>query len=97
MRILERFRNKNQTFERLGPVAALGRNPLPDINRIIENVPIAWIQQGRTSKKDILTAQSHEYNPNRIATKIREADLALAATTPVLGQYAPTFGWPESQ
>jgi hypothetical protein len=76
---------------------ALGRNPLPDVNSIIENVPIAWIQQGRTAKRDILTAQSHEYNPNRIATKIREADLALAATTPVLGQYAPTFGWPESQ
>jgi hypothetical protein len=75
---------------------ALGRNPLPDVNRIIENVPIAWIQQGRTAKRDILTAQSHEYNPNRIAAKIREADLALAATTPVLGQYAPTFGWPES-
>lgn len=76
---------------------ALGRNPLPDVNSIIENVPIAWIQRGRTSNKDILTAQSHEYNPNRIAAKIREADLALAATTPVLGQYAPTFGWPESQ
>lgn len=27
--------------------------------------------------------------------RITEADLALAATTPVLGQYAPTFGWPE--
>jgi hypothetical protein len=73
----------------------LSRSHLADVNRIIESVPIAWIQQGRTSKKDILTAQSHEYNPNRLAAKIREADLALAATTPVLGQYAPTFGWPE--
>ena len=27
--------------------------------------------------------------------RITEADLALAATTPVLGQYAPTFGWPD--
>jgi len=27
--------------------------------------------------------------------RITEADLALAATTPVLGQYAPQFGWPD--
>ncbi len=27
--------------------------------------------------------------------RITESDLALAATTPVLGQYAPTFGWPD--
>jgi hypothetical protein len=73
----------------------LSRSHLADVNRIIEHIPIAWIQQGRTSKRDILTAQSHEYNPNRIAAKVREADLALAATTPVLGQYAPTFGWPD--
>jgi len=25
--------------------------------------------------------------------RITESDLALASTTPVLGQYAPTFGW----
>jgi hypothetical protein len=28
--------------------------------------------------------------------RITESDLALASTTPVLGQYAPTFGWPDS-
>ena len=27
--------------------------------------------------------------------RITESDLALAATTPILGQYAPTFGFPE--
>ena len=27
--------------------------------------------------------------------RIKEADLALAATSPILGQYAPTFGWPD--
>ncbi|MEM3617897.1 MAG: hypothetical protein QXK47_02350 [Candidatus Bathyarchaeia archaeon] len=27
--------------------------------------------------------------------RVTEADLALAATTPVLGQYAPQFGWPD--
>ncbi len=27
--------------------------------------------------------------------RITETDLSLAATTPVLGQYAPTFGWPD--
>ena len=27
--------------------------------------------------------------------RVTESDLALAATTPVLGQYAPTFGWPD--
>jgi len=97
LKILQRFRSRNNATKPLTPTIALGRNPLPDVNSIIENVPIAWIQQGRIAKRDILTAQSHEYNPNRIATKIREADLALAATTPVLGQYAPTFGWPESQ
>ena len=37
----------------------------------------------------------YERNPARIEKQIKEADLALAATTPVLGQYAPTFGWPD--
>ncbi len=27
--------------------------------------------------------------------RLTEADLALAATTPILGQYAPQFGWPD--
>ena len=27
--------------------------------------------------------------------RITESDIGLAATTPVLGQYAPTFGWPD--
>jgi len=27
--------------------------------------------------------------------RITEADLGLAATTPILGQYAPQFGWPD--
>jgi hypothetical protein len=27
--------------------------------------------------------------------KLNEADIGLSSTTPVLGQYAPTFGWPD--
>jgi len=27
--------------------------------------------------------------------RIREDDLGIAATTPILGQYVPTFGWPD--
>ncbi len=78
---------------------ALGKSGLPDVNGIMENVPIAWIQQGRTRKGDIINARNLDTNPWRITEKLRseikEADFALSATTPVLGQYAPTFGWPD--
>lgn len=75
--------------------AALGRSKLPNLREVISNVPIGWIQQGRTGKDDVFIAKTHEYNPLRLTAKVREADLALTATTPVLGQYAPTFGWPD--
>jgi hypothetical protein len=95
LKFLKRLRRQSYKAEPLAPRIALGRSALPDVNKIIENVPIAWIQQGRTRKNHIVTAASSDYNPNRLTAKIREADLALAATTPVLGQYAPTFGWPD--
>ncbi len=100
MKFLERLRHQTSKFsEPLRFSSALGRSTLPDVNKIISDVPIGWIAQGRTSKQDITTAASHEYNPRRISERlkaqIKEADLALAATTPVLGQYAPTFGWPD--
>jgi hypothetical protein len=92
LRLLERLRHKHKP----NPIkftTTLSKSGLPDINSIIENVPISWIQQGRYRKTDIVKARTYENNPRSIAQKIREADLALAATTPVLGQYAPTFGW----
>ncbi len=75
--------------------AAAGPSSSPNIQKIIESVPLAWIQQGRFSQKDIKLAASSEFSAARINRKLQEADRALAATTPILGQYAPTFGWPD--
>jgi hypothetical protein len=54
-----------------------------------------------SSKLAPLTEANTRYMMERLPLRwiaegrITEADLALAATTPVLGQYAPQFGWPE--
>jgi len=97
LKLLERLRGKRHNQEPDRFAATLSRSGLPDANSIVENVPISWIQQGRIQKNDIAKARNFEYNPwnitQRLKAQIKEADLALAATTPVLGQYAPTFGW----
>lgn len=96
MKLLERLRDQSKKLtEPLKLNAAFGRSSLSDLDKVIESIPIAWIQQGRTSKRDIAAASSSTSNPWRLAKQVQEADLALAATTPVLGQYAPTFGWPD--
>ena len=99
MRFLDFLRRQPGNPEPGRFTAGLAKSSLSDIRTVIENVPIGWIQQGRTKKTDIARAQNHEFNPwvitKKLQTQIREADLALAATTPVLGQYAPTFGWPD--
>lgn len=99
MKFLDRLsRRRNdpaKITESLRSVPVIGKTTLPDVSRIIADVPIGWIQQGKITKDDIAKAQPYEFNPRKLAARIREADLALAATTPVLGQYAPTFGWPD--
>jgi hypothetical protein len=101
LKFLERLRRQNETLtpEPVHLTADLSRSGVRDVNEIIKNVPIGWIQQGRIAKADIARARTYEANPwrltEKLGAKIREADLALAATTPVLGQYAPTFGWPD--
>jgi hypothetical protein len=99
LKLLESLLGKKHEPEPVHLASTLSRPGLPDANNIIENVPISWIQQGRIQKSDIAKAKSYEYNPwnitQRLKAQIKEADLALAATTPVLGQYAPTFGWPD--
>ena len=97
LKLLERLRRPSNKNEPVNFTSALSKSALPDVNSIVESVPISWIQQGRIRKSDIVRAKNFECNPWNITEKlkaqIREADLALAATTPVLGQYAPTFGW----
>ncbi len=97
LKLLERLHRPSNKTKPVNFTSALSRSALPDVNSIVESVPISWIQQGRIRKSDIVRAKNFEYNPWNITEKlkaqIREADLALAATTPVLGQYAPTFGW----
>ncbi len=84
----------------MGSFAALGANPIVDVDALVGNVPIGWLQQGRVQKRDIDAAATYEFSPKviqeNLSAHIKENDIALAATTPVLGQYAPTFGWPES-
>ncbi len=59
-----------------------------------------WESQFR-SQPAPLTTKNTRFIMERIPLRwiaegrITEADMALAATTPVLGQYAPTFGWPD--
>src|SRR6266699_4987494 len=97
LKLLERLRRPSNKTEPVNFTSALSKSALHDVNTIVESVPISWIPQGRIRKSDIVRAKNFEYNPWNITEKlkaqIREADLALAATTPVLGQYAPTFGW----
>lgn len=97
LKLLERVRRKSHKPEPVNFAATSSKSGLLDANSIVENVPISWIQQGRIQRSDLAKAKSFEYNPWNITQKLRaqikEADLALAATTPVLGQYAPTFGW----
>ncbi len=53
------------------------------------------------SSPSLLTPKNSRFIMERVPLRwiaegrITESDLALAATTPVLGQYAPTFGWPD--
>ena len=84
---------KNEALARF--YASSGAGSVPNVHKIVETVPISWLAQGRISNSDIRRAPSYEYSPKFIGKKLAEADRALAATTPVLGQYAPTFGWPE--
>src|SRR6266581_3468139 len=97
LKLLERLHRPSNKTKPVHFTSGLSKSALPDVNSIVESVPISWIQQGRIRKSDIVRAKNFEYNPWNITEKlkaqIRETDLALAATTPVLGQYAPTFGW----
>jgi hypothetical protein len=51
-------------------------------------VPVIVNQQGRNPQHWIEDAPLGQYT-------VREDDLGIAATTPILGQYVPTFGWPD--
>jgi len=97
LKLLERLRHPSRKTEPVRFTSALSKSTLSDVSSIIEHVPISWIQQGRIRKADVARARSSDYNPWNITEKlnaqIKEADFALSATTPVLGQYAPTFGW----
>src|SRR5712692_6703744 len=59
------------------------------------------LRQQLTSRPILLNTKNTRFLMERVPLRwvaegrITEADLALAATTPVLGQYAPTFGWPD--
>ena len=72
MKFLEKLQRRGTKPEQVRFTTSLGNSALPDINSIIDNVPIAWIQQGRIRKQDIARAAGYKNNPNRIATKIRK-------------------------
>lgn len=70
------------------------------LSNFLEKYPFSWITSGRFSPSDIgqvrdnpgarhWTEQALEQN------SIMERNYGLASTTPVLGQYAPTYGWPD--
>jgi hypothetical protein len=77
------------------------------LQRIFSSTPtkkIEPLQQGvliASSKTSPMTEANTRFMMERLPLRwiaegrITEADLALAATTPVLGQYAPQFGWPD--
>ena len=67
---------------------------------MLEKYPFGWITGGRFEPSDIaqVTAKPGPRQWTEEALKqnsIMERNYALAATTPVLGQYAPTYGWPD--
>jgi hypothetical protein len=71
------------------------------LSSMLEKYPFGWISGGRFEPTDIaaVAAQPGARHWTEQALKqnsIMERNYALAATTPVLGQYAPTYGWPES-
>jgi hypothetical protein len=64
--------------------------------------PSTTVTSNRSELRPVtLTARNLRYFMERVPIsylavgRITESDMALAATTPILGQYAPTFGWPD--
>ena len=65
---------------------------------IVKAGPEEWTAQATTQSQ--ITQEGWmlgDYRRNRVQERvnIQERNYGLAATTPVLGQYAPTFGWPD--
>jgi hypothetical protein len=56
--------------------------------------PHGWSQ--RAMVQSIPTKAQESIGQWRYEQSVKERNYALAATTPVLGQYAPTYGWPVS-
>ena|SRR2546426_1930739 len=71
------------------------------LSSMLEKYPFGWITGGRFESSDI-SAVAARPGPRQWTEQalkqnsIMERNYALAATTPVLGQYAPTYGWPVS-
>ena len=61
MKLLERLRRPSNKTEPVNFTSALSKSALPDVNSIVESVPIRWIQQGRIRKSDIVRAKNFEY------------------------------------
>lgn len=80
---------------KLGPIE-IGRSR-PAAAPIAEVPHVTTARSNQRPPLNLIEAVERIPIRNFAKGRVNEADMALAATSPILGQYAPQFGWPDDR